>query len=169
MQAREYRITTTHVGSLPRNPVLSDLLIRQERGEAIDAATLRAAIADAVGSTVRRQIKAGVDIVSDGEQPRVGFQTYVPLRMKGFGGTSKRPDCIEGVSGGATELMRPFTDGYCMISGPMHNPRAGRHTSGGSSYRRSPVISPVKDWSRHSFAEPTNPSRLGLRDASRAP
>ena len=29
--------------------------------------------------------------MNDGEQPRVGFQTYVPQRMKGFGGESKRP------------------------------------------------------------------------------
>ena len=32
------RILTTHVGSLPRNETLSDLLVRQEAGEAIDTA-----------------------------------------------------------------------------------------------------------------------------------
>jgi len=32
------RILTTHVGSLPRNSVLTDLLIRDEDGEAIDKA-----------------------------------------------------------------------------------------------------------------------------------
>ena len=31
------------------------------------------------------------DIVSDGEQPRVGFSMYIPLRMEGFGGESVRP------------------------------------------------------------------------------
>ena len=30
------RILATHVGSLPRNEVLTDLLIRREAGEAID-------------------------------------------------------------------------------------------------------------------------------------
>jgi len=35
------RILTTHVGSLPRNETLADLLIRQEAGEAIDSAVLR--------------------------------------------------------------------------------------------------------------------------------
>ena len=34
------RILTTHVGSLPRNETLSDLLVRQEAGEAIDTAEL---------------------------------------------------------------------------------------------------------------------------------
>src|SRR5262249_44498842 len=37
------------------------------------------------------QIKAGMDIVSDGEQPRVGFSMYLPLRMEGFGGETIRP------------------------------------------------------------------------------
>jgi 5-methyltetrahydropteroyltriglutamate--homocysteine methyltransferase len=36
-------------------------------------------------------VQAGVDVINDGEQPRVGFQTYVALRMKGFGGESRRP------------------------------------------------------------------------------
>ena len=40
---------------------------------------------------VERQTAAGVDVVNDGEQPRVGFQTYVAQRMKGFGGESERP------------------------------------------------------------------------------
>ena len=45
----------------------------------------------AVHHVVRQQIASGVDVINDGEQPRVGFQTYVPQRMKGFGGESKRP------------------------------------------------------------------------------
>jgi 5-methyltetrahydropteroyltriglutamate--homocysteine methyltransferase len=39
---------------------------------------------------VERQLAAGIDFGNDGEQPRVGFQTYVPQGMKGFGGESKR-------------------------------------------------------------------------------
>ena len=37
-----------------------------------------------------KQASAGIDIGNDGEQQRVGFQTYVPQRMSGFGGVSKR-------------------------------------------------------------------------------
>ena len=44
----------------------------------------------AVRDVVDRQKKAGIDIGNDGEQQRVGFQTYVPQRMTGFGGVSKR-------------------------------------------------------------------------------
>jgi len=39
---------------------------------------------------VEKQLAAGIDIGNDGEQQRVGFQTYVPQRMSGFGGVSKR-------------------------------------------------------------------------------
>ena len=75
------RILTTHVGSLPRNEVLTDLLIRREAGEAIDAATMAAEMDRAVRSVVEAQVAAGVDIGNDGEQQRVGFQTYIPARM----------------------------------------------------------------------------------------
>lgn len=91
MRRSEQRILTTHVGSLPREPVLSDLLIREELGETIDRAELARRGESAVRHVVERQAASGVDIVNDGEQPRVGFQTYVAQRMKGFGGESKRP------------------------------------------------------------------------------
>ena len=91
MQKSDERILTTHVGSLPRNPELTDLLIDQEQGKAIDTAALARQSETSVRHVVSEQLKAGVDIVNDGEQPRIGFQTYVPQRMRGFGGESKRP------------------------------------------------------------------------------
>jgi 5-methyltetrahydropteroyltriglutamate--homocysteine methyltransferase len=84
------RILTTHVGSLPRNETLSSLLIRREAGEALDPANMAAEMDNAVRHVVEQQKKAGIDIGNDGEQQRVGFQTYVPQRMTGFGGVSKR-------------------------------------------------------------------------------
>ena len=91
MQKSDERILTTHVGSLPRNSTLTDLLIDQEQGKAIDAAALEHQSERAVQHVIDEQLKAGVDIINDGEQPRIGFQTYVPQRMRGFGGESKRP------------------------------------------------------------------------------
>lgn len=91
MQKSNSRILTTHVGSLPRNPTLADLLIRQEQGEAIEQVGLDRQTDVAIRHVVQKQLEAGVDIGNDGEQPRVGFQTYVPQRMSGFGGESKRP------------------------------------------------------------------------------
>ncbi len=84
------RTLTTHVGSLPRNDTLTDLLIRREAGEEIDASTMGSEIDRAVAEIVGAQVAAGIDIGNDGEQQRVGFQTYIPALMSGFGGESKR-------------------------------------------------------------------------------
>ena len=85
------RILTTHVGSLPRNEMLTDLLIRQEAGEPIDRAALAREVESATAHAVAAQVKSGIDIGNDGEQSRVAFQTYVPRCLSGFGGESKRP------------------------------------------------------------------------------
>src|SRR5947207_12391548 len=90
MKRSEQRILTTHTGSLPRPPALRDLLVRQDRGEAIDAAAFAREAEAAVGHVVARQLEAGIDVGNDGEQPRVGFSTYPARRMRGFGGASKR-------------------------------------------------------------------------------
>lgn len=84
------RILTTHVGSLPRNETLSEMLVKQEAGETVDDQALSNEMDRAVRYIVERQTNAGIDIGNDGEQQRVGFQTYVPQRMSGFGGESKR-------------------------------------------------------------------------------
>ncbi|HET6606230.1 MAG TPA: cobalamin-independent methionine synthase II family protein [Rhodopila sp.] len=85
------RILVSHVGSLPRADALSDVLIRQEAGETIDAAELDRLVESETARVIDRQVAAGVDIGNDGEQSRVGFQTYVPRCLCGFGGESKRP------------------------------------------------------------------------------
>src|SRR6059036_1102047 len=90
MKRSEDRILTTHVGSLPRPPALRDLLVRQDRGEAIDGGALAREAEAAVRHLISRQLEAGVDVGNDGEQPRVGFSTYPAKRMRGFGGASKR-------------------------------------------------------------------------------
>src|SRR6516225_2893895 len=84
------RILTTHVGSLPRNDELSDLLIKREEGEAVDPNRMRQAMDRAVHQVVEKQARAGVDIANDGEQQRVAFSTFVAQRMSGFAGESKR-------------------------------------------------------------------------------
>jgi 5-methyltetrahydropteroyltriglutamate--homocysteine methyltransferase len=95
MRRSEHRILTTHVGSLPRPPALRDLLIRQERGEAVDAAALAREADAAVRAAVRGQLAAGIDVGNDGEQPRVGFSTYVARRLSGFGGEAERPTALD--------------------------------------------------------------------------
>jgi 5-methyltetrahydropteroyltriglutamate--homocysteine methyltransferase len=84
------RILTTHVGSLPRNETLSELLMAQEEAKPHDEQRLAAEMDKAVRHVVGKQVEAGIDVGNDGEQCRIGFQTYVPQRMSGFGGISKR-------------------------------------------------------------------------------
>jgi 5-methyltetrahydropteroyltriglutamate--homocysteine methyltransferase len=90
MQRSDRRILTTHVGSLPRPPALRDLLVRQDRGEAVDAAALERELGAALSRVITGQLEAGIDVGNNGEQPRAGFSTYVAGRMKGFGGASRR-------------------------------------------------------------------------------
>jgi len=95
MHRSDNRILTTHVGSLPRPAALRDLLIRHERGETIDMAEFQRQIEAAVQRVVVKQLEVGIDIGNNGEQPRVGFQTYVASRMQGFGGASARPASMD--------------------------------------------------------------------------
>ena len=90
MRRSDERILTTHVGSIPRPAALRELLVRQDRGEAVDEAALARESEAAVRMVVARQLEVGVDVANDGQQPRAGFSTYVARRMRGFGGASRR-------------------------------------------------------------------------------
>jgi len=90
MRRSDERILITHVGSIPRPAALRELLVRQDRGEAVDEAALARESEAAVRMVVARQLEVGVDVANDGEQPRAGFSTYVARRMRGFGGASQR-------------------------------------------------------------------------------
>src|SRR3954454_1935512 len=83
------RILTTHVGSLPRNETITELLIKREAGETIDPRQMSDERDRAVAEVVKRQKDAGIDIGIDGEQQRVAFQTYMAARMSCSGGESK--------------------------------------------------------------------------------
>ena len=91
MTAAKHRILTTHTGSLPRGEPLSSLLIDQEQGEPVNERELELATDKRVAHVLKKQAEVGIDIANDGEQGRVGFQTYLMQRMSGFGGVSKRP------------------------------------------------------------------------------
>jgi 5-methyltetrahydropteroyltriglutamate--homocysteine methyltransferase len=84
------RILTTHVGSLPRPQVLADMILKKERGEAVDERTFDRTLSDAVNDIVGRQVETGIDIVSDGEFGKIGYSTYVKDRLTGFEGDTPR-------------------------------------------------------------------------------
>jgi 5-methyltetrahydropteroyltriglutamate--homocysteine methyltransferase len=85
------RILTTHTGSLPRPRDLTSMLEALDGGQAPDHAAFEARVRRAVADIVRQQVDAGVDVVNDGEQGKVGYSTYVRHRLTGFGGQSAVP------------------------------------------------------------------------------
>lgn len=91
MMSSEERILTTHIGSLPRGEALTELLLAEDRGDAVDGAAFRSAVEKSMAHIIDSQLAAGIDIGGDGEIPRISFSTYVAQRMTGFGGTSNRP------------------------------------------------------------------------------
>ena len=81
------RFLTTHVGSLPREDDLIEIMFAKEDGLPLDMAAVDARIAEAVQFVVDRQAEAGLDIINDGEQSKPSYATYIKDRLDGFGGT----------------------------------------------------------------------------------
>jgi 5-methyltetrahydropteroyltriglutamate--homocysteine methyltransferase len=84
MKRSEDRILTTHVGSLARSHELLDAMRARDQNGKVDDATFEALVAGAVSDVVRRQVACGVDVVTDGEQGKLGFLQYLSERLGGF-------------------------------------------------------------------------------------
>ncbi|MBO6855259.1 MAG: cobalamin-independent methionine synthase II family protein [Marivivens sp.] len=122
------KILTTHVGSLPRTQSVVDFIFARERNEPYDPAGFDACMTAAVSETVRRQVAAGVDIVSDGETSKISYATYVKDRYTGFEGDSPRnapadlklfPSFLERLKddGGTPTYARPMCVGEVRSKG----------------------------------------------------
>jgi 5-methyltetrahydropteroyltriglutamate--homocysteine methyltransferase len=85
------RFLTTHTGSLPRPDDLTKFMFAKAEGIPVDPAALAARVGSAIVEIVDRQVKAGIDIVNDGEMSKPSYATYVKDRLTGFGGTTKAP------------------------------------------------------------------------------
>ena len=84
------RILTTHVGSLPRSAAVTEYVFAREHGEAVSEEAGRRTLDAAVREVVKRQIDAGIDLVSDGEMSKISYATYIKDRLTGFEGDSPR-------------------------------------------------------------------------------
>ena len=82
------RILTTHVGSLPRSNAVTDVVFALEAGE--ERPEAGQVFRDAVAVVVAEQVRAGIDIVSDGEMSKISYATYIKDRITGFAGDSER-------------------------------------------------------------------------------
>jgi len=76
MKRSNDRILTTHVGSLPRPDDLFELMLARMDGKPIDDGTYAARVRQAVKDSVKQQVDAGLDVVSDGEMGKPSFITY---------------------------------------------------------------------------------------------
>ncbi len=82
-------IRTTHTGSLPRPPqILQAVREHFATGKAMDEALLARTVSD----VVRRQVEAGIDIVTDGEMSKPSFFAYLSERMDGFEAREPKQD-----------------------------------------------------------------------------
>ena len=90
MRTSTDRILTTHVGSLPRSQAVTDVLFGREHNTIVDAKAAAQTIADATEEVVKRQVAAGIDVVSDGEMSKISYATYVADRFTGFEGDTPR-------------------------------------------------------------------------------
>src|SRR6202035_5387227 len=84
MQRSAERILSTHVGSLARPHDLLEMMREKEHGRPYDPVRFAELISEAVRDVVARQAAAGLDVVTDGEQGKVSFLTYVKERLAGF-------------------------------------------------------------------------------------
>jgi len=78
------RILTTHVGSLPRPDDLFELMLERMDGKPVDEKAYAERVRQAVADSVRQQVAAGLDVVSDGEMGKPSFITYAAQRLSGL-------------------------------------------------------------------------------------
>ena len=84
------KILTSHVGSLPRSQEVVDFIFDRENKKKYDSEAFDLCMTRASSNTVKRQVDAGIDIVSDGETSKISYATYVKDRYTGFAGDSPR-------------------------------------------------------------------------------
>ncbi|MDA9639665.1 cobalamin-independent methionine synthase II family protein [SAR116 cluster bacterium] len=122
------KILTSHVGSLPRTQEVVDFIFARENEQAFDQPAFDACMTSACSETVRRQVEAGIDIVSDGETSKISYATYVKDRYTGFSGDSPRnapgdlklfPSFLERLAndGGTPQYARPMCTGEVVSKG----------------------------------------------------
>jgi 5-methyltetrahydropteroyltriglutamate--homocysteine methyltransferase len=83
MKRSTERILATHTGSLPRPADLLTLIQAMESSTG-EPAVFSARVRSAVAEIVQAQVRAGVDVVNDGEMGKPSYATYVKDRLTGF-------------------------------------------------------------------------------------
>jgi 5-methyltetrahydropteroyltriglutamate--homocysteine methyltransferase len=132
MKRSDQRILTTHTGSLPRSAVLQAHLRSRKNGQPTDDAQFQAAVTAAVAEVVRRQVDIGIDVVSDGEQGKPDYSTYIKDRLAGFEG--------EPISLGPTRDQLDFPDYAAALPGLKGGRPSGPACSGPVAWKDFPAV-----------------------------
>ncbi len=134
MRLSTERILTTHVGSLPRSAAVVDMLLARENRLAYDPRAFDAVMTAAVDEVVARQVKNGVDIVSDGEVSKISYATYIKDRLSGFDGDRPRQVALD---------LQPYPDFRARMA----------IFAGKQSFKRQCCVGPIGVIERESLAK----------------
>ena len=141
------RVLTTHAGSLPMPSDLSEMLRTKEAGQPYDAQALQQRLARAVATVVQQQVENGIDIITDGEQSKTSFTTYLSERLAGI---ETRPGAV---ARAVSDRQRQDVPEYFaaqraaapgarpeMSAGPPHSRRLARTARALRPIRRTPCV-----------------------------
>ena len=113
MKRSTERILTTHAGSLIRPNEVVRKIHHQLRGESYDEGAFGEALKQGVRDVVLRQKEAGVDVPSDGELGKLGWNNYVGER---FGGLTPVQTVYGNVLANAGKDRTDFADFYKVLT-----------------------------------------------------
>lgn len=77
-------VRTTHTGSLPRPAEMLETMRAMAAGQSYDVESYEKELVQQIDGVVRKQVDAGIDVVTDGEYSKPSFQLYLAERLDGF-------------------------------------------------------------------------------------
>src|ERR1700722_293549 len=136
MKTSQHRIFTPHHGRVARRDAVLHLLEERENRRDTDTAQFDRGIRQAVLDVVKRQVDAGIDIVSDGGTRKNSSATYVHDRLTGFSDE------------GSTEGAKPHAD----LAPFPDLRRKMAQLSGVRRFRRVACVGPIAVGNRQALA-----------------
>lgn len=120
------RIRTTHTGSLARPDRLIPFLRAKEDGTLEDEEAFNACLDESVAEVVAEQARIGLDVVNDGEFPKLGsWSRYVQERLGGFEYQPTSAEREERIRGGGADRTA-FPEFYAEYDGKQgHSAKRG--------------------------------------------
>jgi len=92
MERSTDRILTTHAGRLDGPPEYRQAMQGMMAGQTVDTGALKSMAREAIADVLRKQVRAGIDIVSDGELGKTGFGIgYYGKRLSGLSTRKLKP------------------------------------------------------------------------------